>query len=56
LKAWDTMITELEKDEFIKKIMDSQREWTERVAYYQLMNSPDYKLAYKHYFPNKIDF
>ena len=56
LEAWDQMITDLEKDEFMKKIMDSQREWTERVSYYQLMNSPDYKLAYNHYFPGKIDF
>jgi len=24
------------------------------VSYYELMNSPDYGLAYEHYFPGKI--
>jgi TRAP-type mannitol/chloroaromatic compound transport system substrate-binding protein len=54
LAAWDQVIPTLEQDEFIKKVMDSQRAWTERVAYYELMNSPSYQLAYEHYFPGKI--
>ena len=54
LKAWDELIPELEADPFMKKTLDSQREWVDRVAYYELMNSPDYGLAYEHYFPGKI--
>jgi TRAP-type mannitol/chloroaromatic compound transport system substrate-binding protein len=54
LKAWDELIVELEQDEFMKKTLDSQREWVERVAYYELMNAPDYALAYDHYFPGKL--
>src|SRR5690606_32477029 len=50
ITAWDEVITELEGDELNKRIMDSQREWVERVTYYELMNAPDYKLAYEHYF------
>ncbi|MHC1551310.1 TRAP transporter substrate-binding protein [Phyllobacterium sp. K27] len=54
IKAWDALIAELEKDAFMKKVLDSQRTWVERVTYYELMNSPDYTLAYEHYFPGKL--
>lgn len=54
LKAWDELIPELEADPFMKKTLDSQRAWVERVSYYELMNSPDYALAYEHYFPGKL--
>ena len=54
LKAWDELIPELESDPFMKKTLDSQRDWVSRVAYYELMNAPDYGLAYEHYFPGKI--
>ena len=54
IKAWDGLIVELEKDPFMKKVLDSQRAWVERVTYYELMNSPDYALAYEHYFPGKL--
>jgi TRAP-type mannitol/chloroaromatic compound transport system substrate-binding protein len=54
LKAWDELIVELEKDDFMKRCMDSQRAWVERVVFYELMNSPDYALAYEHYFPGKL--
>jgi TRAP-type mannitol/chloroaromatic compound transport system substrate-binding protein len=54
LSAWDQIIPELEKDEMMKRILDSQRAWVERVTYYELLNAPDYTLAYKHYFPNKL--
>jgi len=55
LKAWDQIIPELELDPFMKKVLDSQRAWVERVVYYELMNSPDYALAYNHYFPGKLE-
>ena len=54
IEAWDTLIPELEKDEFMKEVLDSQRAWVEQVTYYELMNSPDYALAYEHYFPGKL--
>ena len=54
LKAWDEIIPELEKDAFMKKVLDSQRDWVKRVTYYELMNAPDYALAFNHYFPGKL--
>lgn len=54
IEAWDKLIVELEKDPFMKKVMDSQRAWTEQVTFYELMNAPDYALAYEHYFPGKL--
>jgi TRAP-type mannitol/chloroaromatic compound transport system substrate-binding protein len=54
LKAWDEIIPVLEKDPFMKKVLDSQRAWVERVVFYELMNSPDLTLAYDHYFPGKL--
>jgi TRAP-type mannitol/chloroaromatic compound transport system substrate-binding protein len=54
LKAWDELIPELEQDAFMKKCMDSQRAWVERVVFYELMNAADLALAYEHYFPGKL--
>ncbi|MBY3099628.1 TRAP transporter substrate-binding protein [Rhizobium laguerreae] len=54
LKAWDEIIPTLEADAFMKKVLDSQRQWVERVVYYELMNSADLALAYEHYFPGKL--
>lgn len=56
LKAWDAVLDNLNKDAFFKKVVDSQKAWSERVAFYDLMNSADYKLAFQHYFPGKITF
>ncbi len=54
LEAWSAMIGELESDPFIKKVLDSQRAWVERVTYYEILNAPDYRLAYEHFFPGKL--
>ncbi len=54
IKAWDELIVELEADPFMKKTLDSQRAWVDRVGFYELMNAPDYALAYDHYFPGKL--
>ena len=54
LVAWDVLIAQLEQDEFMKRIIDSQRAWVDQVTYYELMNAPDYVLAYDHYFPGKL--
>ena len=54
IAAWDQLIPTLEADPFMKKVLDSQRAWVERVTFYELMNAPDYALAYEHYFPGKL--
>lgn len=54
LESWDKTLTRLNKDPFFKKVVDSQKAWSERVAFYDLVNSADYKLAYEHYFPGKL--
>lgn len=54
LAAWDKLIDQLGQDAFMKKVMDSQRAFVERVVFYELMNSPDYVLAYNHYYPGKL--
>ena len=56
LKSWDKTLARLTKDPFFAKVVKSQKEWSARVAFYDLMNSADYKLAFKHYFPGKITF
>lgn len=54
LDAWSDMITQLEGDETIKKILDSQRDWVKRTVYYELLDRPDYTLAYEHFFPGEL--
>ncbi|MDA8870197.1 TRAP transporter substrate-binding protein [Rhizobiaceae bacterium] len=54
LEAWTQMIVGLEEDPFIKKVLDSQRAWVERVSYYEILNAPDYRLAYEHFFPGVL--
>jgi TRAP-type mannitol/chloroaromatic compound transport system substrate-binding protein len=56
LKAWDTLLVDLEKDPFFKKVVKSQKEFAHRCAYYDILNSCDYKLAYDHHFPGELGF
>ena len=56
LDAWDKIMPDLEKDPFFKKVVASQKEFAHRVAYYDILNSCDYKLAFDHYFPNELGF
>lgn len=56
LASWDEVLKKLEGDAFFAKVVKSQKEWSHRVAFYDLMNSADYKLAFKHYFPGEIKF
>ena len=56
LKSWDKVLADLLKDPFFKKVVDSQKEWTERVAFYEIINTADFKRAYMHHFPGKINF
>ncbi len=50
IKAWDGLITQLDKDPFMKKVMDSQKAWVKRVVYYEMFNAADYRTAYEHHF------
>ncbi len=54
LKAWDAIVAELEKDPFMKKTLDSQRAWVERVGFFEIMGGTDLVTAYNHYFPGKL--
>jgi TRAP-type mannitol/chloroaromatic compound transport system substrate-binding protein len=55
LKAWDVVSTKLQKeDPFFKKVVESQKAWAKRVAYYMFLNEADYKLGYEHIFKTKL--
>ena len=55
LKAWDVLTARLSKeDPFFKKVVDSQRAFARRVAYYIQLNEADYKAGYEHVFKIKI--
>jgi TRAP-type mannitol/chloroaromatic compound transport system substrate-binding protein len=54
LDSWDKVLEKLNQDAFFKKVVDSQRAWSERVAFYDLTNAADYRLAYEHYFPGQL--
>ncbi|MSO67922.1 MAG: TRAP transporter substrate-binding protein [Pseudolabrys sp.] len=54
IKAWDVLIKDLEKDAFMKKVMDSQRAWVKRVVYYGMYNATDYRGAFDHHFPGVL--
>ena len=54
IKAWDGIIAQLGQDPFMKKVMDSQKAWAKRVAYYSMFNATDYRGAYEHHF-GKLD-
>ena len=56
LDSWDTVLEDLNQDPYFKKVVDSQKAWADRVAFYDLTNSADFKLAYDHYFPGKLSF
>ena len=51
LNAWDKVVAKYsaEVPEF-KKVIEAQRSWAKNVAYYNLLNAADPKLAYDHYF------
>lgn len=53
IESWDKIIVELEEDPFMKTILDSQRAWVERVAFYEIMGGTDVVTAYEHYLDRK---
>ena len=49
IKAWDVVTKKLsDEDPFFKKVVDSQRAWSKRVAKYMFLNEADYKIGYEH--------
>ncbi len=57
LKAWDKITAKLEsEDPFFKKVVESQKAWARRVAYYGFLNDADFKSAYEHVFKIKLPF
>ncbi len=54
LESWDQVLDGLREDPFFDKVVQSQKDWSERVAYYYLTNQADYELAYRHYFPDQL--
>ena len=51
LDAWDKVVEQYSNDnEWFKKISDNQKAWAKDVAYYELLNAHDTKLAYNHYY------
>ncbi len=50
LKAWDEVVAHYDKEEWFKKISENQKAWAQPVAYYQLLNAHDTKLAYNHFY------
>ncbi|WP_163557975.1 TRAP transporter substrate-binding protein [Halomonas sp. NO4] len=54
LEAWTDVIEELEQDDFNRRVLDSQREWAQRVGFYNIMNGVDQALAYEHFFPGRL--
>ena len=55
LKAWDILTKRLsDEDPFFAKVVESQRAFAKRVAYYMFVNEADYKLGYEHVFKAKI--
>ena len=43
-----------DEDPFFKKVVESQRAWAKRVAYYMFLNEADYTLGYEHVFKTKL--
>jgi len=54
LTAWDKLLATLVNDAYFKKVVDSQKAWCDRVGFYDYTNAADYKLAYNHHFPGKL--
>jgi TRAP-type mannitol/chloroaromatic compound transport system substrate-binding protein len=50
LDAWDKVVAQYSKEEQFKTISENQKKWAKDVAYFQLLNAHDTKLAYEHYY------
>jgi TRAP-type mannitol/chloroaromatic compound transport system substrate-binding protein len=50
IDAWDRVIARLAADPFIKKIMDSQKDWVKRVGGFHHVYEADNRIAFDHFF------
>ena len=51
IDAWDVIVEQFTSvDPFFSRVVDSQKEWAQRVGAYEITNAPDYTSAYTHYF------
>jgi TRAP-type mannitol/chloroaromatic compound transport system substrate-binding protein len=50
LRAWNTVIANLESDPFFKRVTDSQRDWCRRVSAFYLRNNASAAVAFNHFF------
>jgi len=51
LDAWDVIVDKFNAtDPFFKKVVESQKVYAKKVMAYLILNSPDYGMAYRHYF------
>jgi TRAP-type mannitol/chloroaromatic compound transport system substrate-binding protein len=50
LNAWDKVIEKFSSDPFFKKVVDSQKAWTQRVVGFQFEYEADQHMAYDHFF------
>ncbi|MEO8278828.1 MAG: TRAP transporter substrate-binding protein [Ideonella sp.] len=49
IKAWDVITKRLsDEDPFFKKVVESQKAWSKRVAKYMFLNEADYLVGYEH--------
>jgi TRAP-type mannitol/chloroaromatic compound transport system substrate-binding protein len=53
LRAWDTVLAELERDAFFKRVCDSQRDWCRRVSAFYLRNNASAAVAFNHFFARR---
>ena len=55
LKAWDVLTPKLSgEDPFFAKVVESQKAFAKRVAYYVNINEADYRAGYEHVFKTKL--
>jgi TRAP-type mannitol/chloroaromatic compound transport system substrate-binding protein len=55
LQAWDQITPKLSKeDPFFAKVVESQKAFAKRAAYYVWLNEADYKMGYEHVFKTKL--
>jgi TRAP-type mannitol/chloroaromatic compound transport system substrate-binding protein len=55
LKAWDVLTPKLSsEDPFFAKVVESQKAFAKRCAYYVLFNEADYRLGFEHIFKTKV--
>ena len=55
LKAWDVLTPKLSgEDPFFAKVVESQKSFAKRVAYYVNINEADYRAGYEHVFKTKL--